>query len=314
MRHFSRSLAIALLLGFFVVPPTALAAIPFFGPIIPDAQQLCPGSWYLVMVVINNIISFAITFVIVFITPVMIAYSGFLMVANPFNPGAKEEAKKMLTNTVVGIVISLASWMIVDALMAVLYNPSTVGATWSELVTGGTGANACLKTAASLENLNQTKLGLSGSTPDSTGVFVNGKAGALCADGNTACSVGAIKDAAAALNMPLSDEQLATMSCIAMTESSGNPNSPNSSTGACGTFQITNRTRKSNWQNPAYHQGACSTASSCNNATCNLQTALIMFKQQGYQPWTGKNKDGSYWNPNAVACAREHDPVAGIRL
>ncbi|MFA7302302.1 MAG: hypothetical protein WC030_00955 [Candidatus Paceibacterota bacterium] len=90
-------LVLLLLAGILALPGAAHAAIPFFEPIIPPAQQLCAGNWYLVMVVINNIISFSITLAIVFVAPVMIAYSGFLLVANAFNPGAKADAKKVLT-------------------------------------------------------------------------------------------------------------------------------------------------------------------------------------------------------------------------
>jgi hypothetical protein len=91
-----------------------------------------------------------------------------------------------------------------------------------------------------------------------------------------------------------------------VTESGGNPSIGYSKTGACGLFQIT--TRPGNWSNPAYHSGTCSTSSPCGNAYCNRQTAIIMFRKQGYQPWTGKNPNGTYWNPNAVACVAKYDP------
>jgi hypothetical protein len=64
----------------------------------------------------------------------MIAYSGFLYVANSVNPSGISQAKSILIHTVVGIVIALAAWMIVDAVMAALYNQSL--GTWSTLVKG----------------------------------------------------------------------------------------------------------------------------------------------------------------------------------
>jgi hypothetical protein len=126
------------------------AAIPFFGPIIPQEgnQAVCAAGWGMLIVVINNIIAFSITIAIVFVAPIMIAYAGFLFVVNPVNASGKETAKKVLLNTIVGIVIALAGWMIVDALMVVLYNPSarsgttTLGA-WSQLITSG-GLGPCI--------------------------------------------------------------------------------------------------------------------------------------------------------------------------
>jgi hypothetical protein len=161
--------------------------------------------------------------------------------------------------------------------------------------------------------LNQTKggAGITGRNPDGTPIVTGGTAKGTCAEGNTACGVTAIKNAAQTLGMSLNDAQASTMSCIAMTESSGNPNTPQSSTGACGTFQIT--TRPGNWSMAEFHRSPCSSSTSCNDQACNLQTALLMYKQRGYQPWTGKNPEtGVHWNLNAVACAQKYDPDGRI--
>ncbi len=104
------------------------------------------------MIVINNIISLLLTLAIVFVAPLMIAWAGFLFVVNPVNAGGKEQAKKILTNTIVGIVIALAGWLIVDAIMAVLYKPNasnggTTLTVWYNLVTGS--GDYCLQQAAS---------------------------------------------------------------------------------------------------------------------------------------------------------------------
>lgn len=144
-----------LFVGSLALPSFAHAGgIPFFGPIIPQdaGQAVCAAGWGMLIVVINNIISLLLTLAIVFVAPIMIAYSGFLFVANPVNPSGREEAKKILTNTIVGIVIALAGWMIVDAIMAVLYNPSTPGETWSSLV-GSKGELPCIPLKGSLEQV-----------------------------------------------------------------------------------------------------------------------------------------------------------------
>ena len=221
----------------FVVPLAAHAAIPFFGPIIPQtgSQASCAGGWGMLITVINNIIELLLTLMIVLVAPLTIAYAGFLLVVNPFNAGAKAQAKGILLNTVIGMVVAFAGWMIVDAVMAVLYHPtdpSLAGTTWSQLITSDS-SKPCIELAGSLRQVGPI-------TPApgvgvTTGVPQVGQARAPCADGNTACSVGAITKGAQALNMSLTDTQKTAMSCIAMTESTGNPYTPDSSSGACGT-------------------------------------------------------------------------------
>ncbi len=132
------------------------AAIPFFGPIIPQDgnQAVCAAGWGMLITVINNIIAFLITIAIVFVAPLMIAYSGFLLVVSQGDSGKRTEARKILTNTIVGIVIALAGWMIVDAIMVVLYNPRAVSGetrltAWSQLIVGSS-SGLCIPLAGSL--------------------------------------------------------------------------------------------------------------------------------------------------------------------
>lgn len=153
--------ALLLVAGSLALPLVAQAGgIPFFGPIIPQAedQAVCAAGWGMLITVFNNIISLLITLAIVFVAPLMIAYSGFLFVVNPVNASGKEQAKKILINTIIGIVIALAGWMIVAALMAALYNANTKDSsgsawgTWSQLITSG-GAPICIPLAGSLKSV-----------------------------------------------------------------------------------------------------------------------------------------------------------------
>jgi len=159
MRSRASVFAFFIVASVFVLPAIASAAmIPFFGPIIPPSYNVCPAGWGMIMDVINNIISLLLTLAIVFVAPLMIAYSGFLFVVNPVNAGGKEQAKKILTNTVVGIVIALAGWMIVDAIMAVLTpNGKPFGQNWASLITSSGGTSSCLIQRGSLpeDPLNQ---------------------------------------------------------------------------------------------------------------------------------------------------------------
>ncbi len=144
-------LAILLVAGSLALPLAAHAGgIPFLGPIIEKGWSQCPLGWGALITVINNIISLLITLAIVFVAPLMIAYAGFLLVISQGDSGKRTEARKILTNTIVGIVIALAGYMIVAAIMAVLYNPTAVGSTWSDLI-GSRGINPCIDLKGSLK-------------------------------------------------------------------------------------------------------------------------------------------------------------------
>ena len=97
-----------------------------------------------------------------------------------------------------------------------------------------------------------------------------------CAAGNSACSVSAL------MAVGLNSIQANVMSCIAVTESSGNPNARTSVAGssACGTFQIVRTT----WLGNA--GGSCSDFSNCTNALCNAQTMATLVHRNGYRDWT----------------------------
>lgn len=150
MRFRAHLSSVLFIVVFLAIPIAAQAAIPFFGPIIEKSWNECPLGWGAVISVINNIIQLLITIAIVFVAPLMIAWAGFLFVINPVNASGKEDAKKILTNTVVGIVIALSGWLIVDAVMAALYDRSAVGETWSDLI-GSRGFDPCIKVAKSLK-------------------------------------------------------------------------------------------------------------------------------------------------------------------
>lgn len=295
------------------IPAYAAANLPLLDPnfsIVPAACQTCPCDYGGFLQLIQNLMNAGVALGIiafVFVT----AYAGASFMLNPTNPESRTKARSMLLNVVVGMVILLTAWLVVDFIMKMLYDETNYGP-WNSILAPKTDG-VCIQ-PSTLHPIAGLVGGIAGfvvggkpgapgptGIPSSPGNPTVGKAGKLCADGNPACSISSLKNAG------LSDAQAQAMSCIAVTESSGNPNTPNSSTGACGTFQIT--TRPGNWSVSTFHQSPCSTSSSCNNAACNLQTAVLMYKKQGYQPWTGKNPKGQYWNPNAVACVNKYNPT-----
>ena len=307
-----------LILGTLALPHLAQASIPFLPPqqtIIPTDINQCAAGFGEVMVVINNIIEFALTVAMLIIAPIMIAYSGFLLVFNSVNPSGKERARQILWNTIVGLVIAFAAWLIVDALMAAIYDANApvnggILGEWSQLITTS-GGNCLIQTGSMV--LNQANLAVSGVTAGGNGVYVNGGPAVLC---NTpACNPTTLTSPV----VGFTPTQAKVMSCIAYTENSGYSTGCNK-VNACGTFQIVVTVNKLSGKDCAQYNngnptincpalchgnnGVAVTTAACqpcvqaaNNAACNAESAKAMYDQSGYAPWTTSSD-----NTKAPAC------------
>ncbi|MDO8567053.1 MAG: pilin [bacterium] len=326
MRYRVPLFALLLVAGSLALPLAAHAGIPFFGPIIPDAYNQCAAGWGMLIDVINRIISLLITLAIVFVAPLMIAYAGFLFVVNPVNPSGKEKAKSVLLNTVVGIVIALAGWMIVDAIMVALYNPDTPIAggrlgVWSDLI-GSHGALPCIPLA---ESLRQAVPGVGITGIDASG----GQFLALPTSGD--CVASNLIQATAGSAYTLTQSQANTLSCIAVPESRCGSNTtgatqPNGTpTSASGMFQIvfgSGNDRCHNLNIPACSQAAgvdgnlnCysafrgglpapgkeAAAAACRraaaNLSCNAQAASCLIRaDNGFSAWTSDPRSSTQQN------------------
>ncbi|MDP1689839.1 MAG: pilin [bacterium] len=308
MRSRAPLFTLLLVVSFLSLPFVAYAGIPFFGPIIPAEFNACAAGWGMLITVVNNIISFLLTLAIVFVAPLMIAYAGFLFVVNPVDSGGISKAKGILTNTIFGIVIALASWMIVDALMVVLYSGSEGSSkwgTWASLVTSGN-LPACLPqqgTASQPGVITSAPVGVGGLKAPPAG-----KAG-------TACDPAVLKAAVPSLTAA----QANTLACIAAPESScGAPHNPpnynwNSAvsspgSSAAGAFQVLLSTNARCYENAACYAAAgvsgplnCASGFSrgnpktdsagaavvqkclaaANNLTCSTSAAACLVNQNG---------------------------------
>lgn len=201
------------------------------------------------------------------IVALMFAFGGMKMVMSAGNTGAVSEGKEMMTNSVIGFLILLAAWLIVNTVLMTFMKDGNGIAVW--------GTIQCVDNPAMSATTNT-----GGGTVTNTGGGGTGS-GAQCAAGNTACSVAAL--AGAGFNAV----QANIMSCIAMTESSGNASippynqtHPGSNSSACGLFQVTRTT----WSTAA--TGACADFSNCTNAACNTAVAKTLVSKNGYRDWT----------------------------
>jgi hypothetical protein len=137
MRNLKRILpgfAVAVL--FVFVPLSAHAAsATFFGPIVPTecncTNQPNPNggapittapSYGCILATVQNGVNFMISLGIIAATFALV-YAGFIWMTSGGNPEARNKGKDVLLNVLIGLVILLSAWLIVDFIMKTLYNP-----------------------------------------------------------------------------------------------------------------------------------------------------------------------------------------------
>jgi hypothetical protein len=70
---------------------------------------------------------------------IMFVWAGITILTNADNPGKRSEGKSMFANVLIGFIILLAAWLIVDTVMKVLFvnsdiNKASVGRPWQDIL------------------------------------------------------------------------------------------------------------------------------------------------------------------------------------
>jgi hypothetical protein len=87
--------------------------------------------------------SFVVAFAAILIT-IFLALAGFTYMTSGGNPGKHELANKRIMNAVIGLVIVLAAYLLVDSLLKVIYNPANPAfGPWNSIL-GGSPGEDCL--------------------------------------------------------------------------------------------------------------------------------------------------------------------------
>ena len=82
----------------------------------------CDFCYFMKMV--NNVITWLFG-LLVLIAILLIVYAGFQLVVSAGNESAWTKAKEMLTNVIIGFVIVMSAWLIVDTVLKALINPNS---------------------------------------------------------------------------------------------------------------------------------------------------------------------------------------------
>lgn len=112
-----------------------------FLPLVPQAcaNDVTQCNFCTFMDLVGNLIRFF--FVLLTIVAIlMIMYAGFLLVTSAGDVGAMTRAKSMFTNVVIGFIIVLSAWLIVDTVMKALITDQSKFGVWNEFESSSCGS------------------------------------------------------------------------------------------------------------------------------------------------------------------------------
>ena len=82
--------------------------------------------------VAQNVLNTGI-FIAVFLSAILFAWAGGIYLTNVANPGGVTKAKTLFGNVLVGLLIILGAWIVIDTLMRTLVNPSAQFGPWNKI-------------------------------------------------------------------------------------------------------------------------------------------------------------------------------------
>jgi len=287
----------------------------FFGPIIPpecncEDQALEGGGtittapdWGCVMQTVQNVMNFAVSISVIIII-ISIVYAGVMFMTSAANPHARETGRKMVMNAVIGTLVVMSAWLLVDFIMKVLYDPAGEAnfGPWNEILAPGD-APRCFQVAERPDAL-----------PGIIGGGIAGGNGPLSrGTGTGACNPTLVQQGAAAGGFVITNSQANTLACIARFESTCGAHNLNYRWGrgssAAGPFQVLLDGNSAAYENRACYQAAGVTgplncdsgfrngnpiagsavAARCvraaSNLNCSASAAAYILRRQGFGAW-----------------------------
>lgn len=112
-----------------IMPVIVLAQTKDLGLIPCDNSEGNKCDFIAFMALVNKVINFVLFKMVIPLAAIMFAYAGFLMVtAGGEAAHARQEAKSIFTNVVIGLVFAVAAWLIISTILAILgYDGSWIG-------------------------------------------------------------------------------------------------------------------------------------------------------------------------------------------
>jgi hypothetical protein len=155
-----RALLIPVFLALFilVVPvPTQAASATFFGPIFPEECKCTDvpieggtgvirtaPDYGCVLQALQNTVNFAVTFASILFTFYLVI-AGFQFLISQSSGEALGKAKTRITNVILGLIVLLISWLLVDFVMKKIYNDEGFFGPWNSILGSDTsGKDRCI--------------------------------------------------------------------------------------------------------------------------------------------------------------------------
>jgi len=112
--------SLVLSLGGAVLPLVAFAQ----DPLVPCGGQGQPSCTFdHLIVLINNIIQFALFYVAIPIAVAVIVWAGILIMTSAGNESKISQGRQMITGVMTGLLIAFTAWLIVETIVNVLFSP-----------------------------------------------------------------------------------------------------------------------------------------------------------------------------------------------
>lgn len=129
-------LPIALFSFLIVATPAQAANLPLFNPdftIVPEACHSCPCSFAGTLQLVQNVMNVMIAFGVLIIILVIVT-AGFQFLMSASNPHGRENAKSTFVKAIIGFLVVISAWLVVDFIMKTLYNDEGVFGPWNEII------------------------------------------------------------------------------------------------------------------------------------------------------------------------------------
>lgn len=303
------------------------ATATFFGPIISPACNCATAimangvtvggsapAWGCVLQTIQNVMNFIVTMATLAIT-IFIALAGFSYMASGGNPEKRSVATKRIMNAVIGLLIVLCAYLLVDSIMKVIYNQGSQFGPWNSILVGNGTTDDCIR--------KQDSPGLAGLSTSAASATTGGTAPTtLLQTGTGACSAPTVQADATQGGYAISTAEANTLACLAKPESSCGANTSGAkttsgkSTSASGPWQILVGAKDAchSLDIPACGNLNCSAAYSkgvvksdaasqalaqqcqaeVNNLACSAAAAACIVQQSGgYSAWTADSRSSA---------------------
>ncbi|MDB5190144.1 MAG: uncharacterized protein JWN49_470 [Parcubacteria group bacterium] len=110
----------------------------------PDGSTITTAPGYgCVLQTVQNGVNVLIS-ISILVCVLWLAYAGTLFLASSASPGLREQGKTRIMNAVIGLVVILAAWLIIDFVMKALYNGDSSFGPWNSILASQSSDDKCI--------------------------------------------------------------------------------------------------------------------------------------------------------------------------